>query len=540
MYNNIFSNNIIENKVILTEQETAKVLGVSKKVVKEFIADGVIQAISAGGKTYITKNSLAIMTGGNNDVQFGQIASGQLQTDTVYYSQKEENIDCEDENMFAKMYSGSVSALKDGRFLAQIDMGKTPDGKRIRPGKSFNTRKEAEAYLNRRLNELNGVYQPNNSWMMEPIQVEKKHYTDLTFEEYSRMRLNEGVKRASDATIEGYRTVLGPVLKEIGDTKMVDIDEAKLRKLFRKLSYNYVDSTLKKAFNTVKMICDIAVKNEDIPKMPFITIECPNSLKPYKEDKIPYTKEEIEIIFEKSKSYHNKMLYPMFVLYECTGIRPGEMRAIEWKNLDVKEKKIKIKQALSKKYDEITDMHKRPKSYAFIKTTKSKYSYRELYLSDLAVDALLQWRKELDKMSSAEKNSIFIFPSEDGTFRTEASIRSLIRRFVESAGIKDMKLTQYRFRHTMCTRLILANVPLAVVQIIMGDKTLKVIMEIYTHIKKEQALASCKEYYRELNEVHSIMSVALTGEKDGEVSKIKQIMGNEWQHVNIDNGQETP
>ena len=65
-----------------------------------------------------------------------------------------------------------------------------------------------------------------------------------------------------------------------------------------------------------------------------------------------------------------------------------------------------------------------------------------------------------------------------------------------------MGLTLYRFRHTMCTRLILAGQPIPVIQRIMGDNTIDVIMKIYTHVTEKQAMAACEGYYDNLNQRH--------------------------------------
>lgn len=113
----------------------------------------------------------------------------------------------------------------------------------------------------------------------------------------------------------------------------------------------------------------------------------------------------------------------------------------------------------------------------------------------------------LDHSPAPMKNSKLIFPSRSGDFKSETSVKSLIQRFVKKAGIKDMGLTLYRFRHTMCTRLILAGQLIPVIQRIMGDNTVDVIMKIYTHVTEQQAMAACGEYYDQLNQRHLAMVV---------------------------------
>ena len=78
----------------------------------------------------------------------------------------------------------------------------------------------------------------------------------------------------------------------------------------------------------------------------------------------------------------------------------------------------------------------------------------------------------------------------------------MVQRFVKSAGLKDIGVMLYRFRHTMCTRLILDGQPISVIQLIMGDNTQDVIMKVYTHVTQQQALAATSGYYDKLNESH--------------------------------------
>ncbi|MBP3580411.1 MAG: helix-turn-helix domain-containing protein [Clostridia bacterium] len=276
--NNI-SSNINSDKILLSVQDASRFLGVPKKVIQDLIDTGLLKAVNVSGKTYISRYALSEVTGEQSAAHFGQLASGQTIENTIYYSQQSEFTDCEDDSVFVKRYTGSVSALKDGAYMAQIDMGRSPDGKRLRPSKRFKTREEAERYLNQRLAELNGEYihQQNPVSSNTTLEVSNALYTDMTFEEYAKMILNRGIGKAVSRTIDGYRISLVPVLESIGNVKMVDIDRDKLIGTFNNLSYRYGKVSIKKAYNTTKMIMEEAYYNELIPKNPFIRLKMPAS-----------------------------------------------------------------------------------------------------------------------------------------------------------------------------------------------------------------------------------------------------------------------
>ena len=502
MLNNISLNNssMLGNKVLLTEQDTAKVLGVPKKAVQDLIASGTLQAISGTGKTFVSRYALADLLGEKSPVHFGQHACGQMQADALYYGQ--ENQDCEDYGMITKEYTGGVYPLKDGGYIAQVNMGKTADGKRLRPAKRFKTREEANLYLSQWLKELNGgnAVQQSGVTYSTAQDTTNCQYTDKTFEEYATFILNRGIGRGVSRTIDGYRVSVVPVLEHIGNIKMIDIDRDRLISTFNKLAKKYGPVSLKKAFNTTKMLFEEAFNNEEIPKNPFLRLKVPPSQVVIESHRDAYTDDEIALIFDKAKEYCNKILYPMLTVLECTGMRPGEMRALEWKNIDLEKRTVYISNAVITKFEEISDLRKRPKSHEAIGPTKSESGVRKVGLSTVAVQALKDWRKELDNMPSVMRNSKYVFPSQEGSFRTESSNKCLIQRFVKKAGLEDMHFMLYRFRHTVCTRMFLAGLSINVVQHMLGDNTSSVVTKVYNHMTQEQSLAACGDYYAMQNQ----------------------------------------
>ncbi len=499
-----FSSN---QKVLLSEQDVARKLGVSKKDIQSMITTGVLPAIALPGRNLISSVAIDNLLGKKDTADSGQLGHGYPIPNAIYYHQENDIVDSEEEIM--REFTGNISVMRDGRYMVQVNLGKDESGKRKRESKSFKTKPEAERYLTQRLNELNGVFQKKlDANEAATVSADANaNYTDKTFEEYATAILNRGIGKAVSRTIEGYRTSLVPVLEYIGNIKMVDIDRDRLINTFNKLSYRYGKVSLKKAFNTTKMLMEEAYYNEEIPKNPFVRLKMPPSQVRVVNYRDAYTDEEIALILKKAKGYCNKILYPMICVLECTGMRPSEMRAIEWANVDLEKKTVHIKNAIVTRFDTITDLRKKPKSTEEIGPTKSASGIRIVKLSNLAVQALIDWREELNKMPPAMKNSKFVFPSQTGSYRTESSNKCMVQRFVKWAGLKDMHFMLYRFRHTVCTRMFLAGLSINVVQQMLGDSTSNVVTKIYNHMTQEQSLVACGDYYdkRDLRdkEIHS-------------------------------------
>lgn len=494
----------MNNSLLISVPSAAKKLGVPKKAVLSMIDTGVLVGIAAAGDTYITTQSIESLAGQNSTVDSGQRTSGYPEPQEVSCLLTKDEVVVEQEKAGAGMvYKGSVSSLKDGRFMVQIDLGKTPDGKRKRESKSFKAQKEADTYLAKRLQELNGVQVVSTPFVpASPMaSLAPSQYTPLTFEEYAVKILNEGVGKATTRTIEGHRLGIRPMVELIGHKKMVDLTTQDLKKAFEVIRYKYLKSNVTRSFNITRLMIQTAFENGEIPTDIIGKMKCPTSKKPIETEKFPtYSEEEIATLLKTSREYSLE-LYTMFALLECTGMRPGEMRGLEWSVFDAEKKTIRIKQAATVQFEKLESIRRQAKAKDIISVPKSAYSVRTLRLSDLAVKALLEWNKYLSKSRNKKRaDSPYIFPNAKGNFKSETSCQSIIQRYRAEFHLEGV--TFYKFRHTMCTRLILSGQPISVIQRIMGDNTTDVIMKVYTHVNAEMAMKATEGFYDELNKRH--------------------------------------
>ena len=497
-------------------QTVAKDLGVSKKEVQAMANDGSLVSVNTGKNLYITRESIfRLMRQNEPDFSRGNDNGYPLPEELESPLTKNELLENSVETGDSMEYKGSISHLKDGRFMVQIDLGKDSKGRRNRESKSFREEGDANLYLKKRLDQLNRPPLPSpvvpTSFGSE-VAPNGGNYTTLSFQDYITMKLNEGIGSGTSRTLDGYRVTLKPVVAMIGDCPMVELSKDRIKKAFKKMAYTYADSTLKKAFNAVKLLIEDAYEDGDIPLNPMRKLQRPKSQKPVEDiESFPiYSDEEIATLLRTSKQYSQE-LYTMFTLLECTGMRPGEMRALEWKHFDRNAKTIQILQAATVQYDDITDLNKQPKAKKVISVTKSEYGVRTLKLSDLAVSALCDWEQTLRKSRNPNtRTSPYIFPSRStGLYKTDNANQSLIQRYRNQyeEELGGIDVTWYKFRHTMCTRLILDKQPIPVVQRLLGDNTPDMVLKVYTHVSHKMAQKSAEEFYTELNKKHIDMAV---------------------------------
>ena len=523
---------------LLKMQEAAEKLGVSKTEIKFFIQNKKLDGVSSGKNTYITRSSLNKLIGGDTT---------ETEKNNYGYPQSEElesllptmgNDSDKGGAKVKKKYTGNVYKLKDGRYMVQINKGTDKNGKRDRYSKSFKDIASAKIDLQEKLEELNnpkpketeaafvgGDYEQLVEEIRRAVRKElqeeaERNYTKLTFEQYAIRCLQEGIGKGNSRTIEGYRRGLRYICPYIGDMAMTMITKADLNKAFQKIAMEYADSNIKRANVIVRYIFRTAYDKGEIPKNVLYDFKCPNSRKPVPIKKKFYTDDEVKLILEKSKKY-SQCLYTMFCILECTGLRPAELFALTWGAIDFKSKTVSVFQAVSRDFDEVTDIYKSPKSREFIATTKNTVQ-RVLPLSALALEALSEWKTSCQNNKNERiRNSIYVFPNPEGRWLESTAQNRCANRFRKKYGLEDIGVTFYKFRHTMCTRLAVNKYPTSVAKLILGDNDDKVVNDVYTHVREMQAKDIAKDFYESLDKKHEAFGL-MFGQQVGNETSAQQ------------------
>lgn len=519
-----------KNGALLPVSTVAKELGIPKTGVQALVDDGKLSAFNIAGKSYITRMSIYEFLGvppvEERNFQIPEKSDGYLSPEELSSVLTKSEIGQQDITKAGandmSVYKGSISTLKDGRFMVQIDLGKDENGDRKRESKSFRSKMDAQDYLNKRLYELNGVL-PQQA--MQPVQTIRtlangeqieddiiyKGYTTLTFEEYALDVLNQKIGLTKTRTLEGYRGGLQPIAKIIGKMPMVAITRKDINRVFANLCPMYVQSNIERSYKIMKLIMEQAYDDGDIPINPMRKMDCPKSSKNVEIDKREkvYSADDISVLFRTSKEY-NIELYTMFAVLECTGMRPGELRALEWECFNPIEKTISIEHAATFEYEDFKTLMKKPNGRAIISTPKSASGIRTIRLSDLAVEALLEWKEYKSRSRNRDKaTSKYIFSNREGSFKSETACKSMLQRYKAKYDVEDIGVTFYKFRHTMCTRLILSGQPDEVTKKVLGDVSGEMMKKVYGHINDNMALEATRQFYDNLNQQHNTFDTVI-------------------------------
>ena len=229
-------------------------------------------------------------------------------------------------------------------------------------------------------------------------------------------------------------------------------------------------TTVQKAYTLLNRICTWAVTIRRLTHNPCDGIKRPTA----KRKAIhPFTREEVQRLLEATK---NDRLYALFVLAVTTGMRQGELFGLQWGDLDLEGRRIRIVRQV-KDYRG-TVVLKEPKTAAGIRT---------ISITESACVALSARRV----IAAAESHtSLQVFTSPRGMLIR----RTLFAKRAWKPLLIKLGLTHrggHHLRHTAATMMLAAGVPPHIVAGVLGHETAESVMKTYAHfITTDSRIAS--------------------------------------------------
>jgi integrase len=183
-------------------------------------------------------------------------------------------------------------------------------------------------------------------------------------------------------------------------------------------------------------------------------------------------KEATPLTVEQAKALlvaaHGTKYESLFVLSLTTGVRPGELMGLHWRDLDGATLRIRG--------NAVTGHG----GARLVGPTKTKRSNRTITLTPMAVEALALYRSE--QPSTAPDALIYPGPA-GGVLAASTLSRQYFRPLVKAAGL-PATTTLYSLRHTFATTALNNGVPLHIVSAILGHSNPTVTLNTYSHFVK--------------------------------------------------------
>lgn len=165
-----------------------------------------------------------------------------------------------------------------------------------------------------------------------------------------------------------------------------------------------------------------------------------------------------------------------------TGLRCGEMLALEWSDVDLKNKTLNINKIIQNKVVDRTDKnHKRVDKVK--DGSKTPCGRRIIPINDNIVFYFKEIQKNNDLLGI---DSNYVVCTRTGTRQTHRNLLRSLRRIVECGTIIPKETTLHTLRHTFGSTLIRKGVAIEIVSKLMGHANIMVTYNKYIHVINEE------------------------------------------------------
>ena len=352
-------------------------------------------------------------------------------------------------------YSGIKFTIKTRPRSGKLYIDFYYDGKRIRRSTDILASKEG-------IIEVKRVLIPDIAASLldtvVPPHEEKEWILDDLAQEYFILQKSKVRKHTLTRNKAHYINHVFPYFgsRLIQTIKPIELERWQAEKL-----ETYKPGTVKKLRSILFSILEQAVINDEIPKNPLERVSAPKvllTLQDEEEDADPFTEDELKVIIENANEYMKNFI---LFMYGC-GMRPGEIVALRWDDIDFERKTINVSKTRQRNEDG---------------KTKTKSSTRYIDLLPLAEEAL---KKQYELTKAYEH--IFI-SSHKKQFYSHDVIGVNFQRILKKTGIKARVL--YNLRHTFASQLISKGADIVWVSKMLGHKDVSITLKIYTKFIEE-------------------------------------------------------
>ena len=311
---------------------------------------------------------------------------------------------------------GSIRKKPSGRWEGRYTQGIDPvTGRAIQKSVSAKTQAECKEKLAKAIRENRGV--PLN----HTGDYTAAEWCRLWFETYSKPNIRYNTAKGYEGIIEHH------IIPAIGAIKLKQLSSIHIQRMYNDLKENgrmprgakqndkpLSNTFVRRVHAVLQAALKQAVKERLIPYNP-----CENCRIPPKDKKemtiLP--PEKIGRYLQEAEKYG---VLPMFYLELSSGLRRGELLALQWTDLNVKERILTVNKQVTRMEGELD-----------VTEPKTKNSVRKVALSQQAVDLLVQEHEQ-------HPDNPILFPSpRTGGYWSPDAVSRINRKLLKNAGIEE-------------------------------------------------------------------------------------------------------
>jgi len=359
----------------------------------------------------------------------------------------------------------SITKRPNGKYFVSIT--RVIDGITHRTNKTFRTSAEAKKYEREYLTNLDkGICQDENVKFvvygqqyldsLDGISARTKHSYQQKF---------DYLKNKFKGNIGAYNnSMIRELLAEIKEEN--NLSNQTMKHIFRMMKSIFAQATLDKIITTDPSGTFLKTTGYRIEKKKAkaLSIDEQTRFIKYLSDK-------------QDKKLFTKQEYIFGLIALSTGMRRGELSALNWENMDLDSKTLKVTQAVS--YCNREEVIGQPKTSSGI---------RKIQLDDLSVAELKKYKSFLRSyfMTAKSYNTGWVFPKMDGETRTP--VTSWCQRMSKTFKALDINHSLHNLRHTHASNMLSNNYPITQLAHRLGHADPSITLGIYSHVVKGMEL----------------------------------------------------
>nr|DAK42442.1 MAG TPA: Integrase [Caudoviricetes sp.] len=308
--------------------------------------------------------------------------------------------------------------------------------------------------------------------------LNKKQVESITFEEIYKLFYKSWSQTVKESTKHNCKSI-DKKMKEVipPDTLLANLDRRFLQEAIDNVIKTNGHIAAKKIRHRLRGIFKYAVQYSYIEnnEVDYTTIpKKPKTLEDLKKKRNNFlTMDEIKDLVKvlNSREYHQKYADMVLVL-SLTGMRYGELTALQLKNIDFQNNKIEI----TGNFDSVNKIKTLPKTTNSIRTIKA---------SKIVMEAIQRQIARLSERFQPLSNDDYIFCFERWNQPTTIScFIQILKKYGKEAGI-DKNLTSHIFRHSHISFLAESGLPIKSIMDRVGHSNAKMTLEIYSHTTQD-------------------------------------------------------
>jgi integrase len=252
------------------------------------------------------------------------------------------------------------------------------------------------------------------------------------------------------------RWIADKLVKGIGNKPVGRIKPIEVQNFLNSCS-DYSDSSIKKIYNLTKKLFEQLMINGATEYR--FNLTAPKGRK--QDEGKSLTAHEQDVLLNVIKGHRGELF--VLIMFYC-GLRPSEVSALIWKDIDLKRNVLTVNKAVKKN--------------GAVGGTKSAAGVREVPIPTTLSTVLKEHRKSPFSLVCEQRNG----------YHTKSSLRKMwasIKTLVSQELGYEFTYRLYDIRHTYCTNLEKQGVPINIASRLMGHSDISITSKIYTHASEE-------------------------------------------------------